>query len=102
MGRLSARKYGTKGRAREYNHNRQVVKIAKTEGGTDDELDFVVGGLRVSVREFELGDSNNGTEVAFNFHAQVPKHRDPAPLGPSHPFGESFIDFVRTSLKCQT
>ena len=102
MGRSSARKYGTKVRAREHNHSRQIVNIAKTESGTDDELDFVVGSLGASVGEFELGGSNNGREMALNFHAQVPEHRNPAPLSPSHPFDENFSNLVRASLECQT
>ena len=89
-------------RAREHDHSGEVVEIAKTEGGTDDEFDFVVGGLGASTGEPELGGSNDGSEVALNLLAQIPEHGDPAPLGPGHPLGEGIGDLVRASLESQT
>ena len=102
MGRSSTRECGTKGRARKHDHSRQIVNIAKTKGGTDDELDFVVGSLRASIGESEAGSGNDGGKVAFDFHAQVPEHRDSAPLGPGHPLGKGVGNIVRPGFEGQT
>lgn len=88
-------------RAREHNHSHHVVHITETEGSTDDEFDFVVGGLGSSVGELKLGSRNNGCEVAFDFLTQIPKYGDPAPLGPGHPFGECIADLIWTSFQGQ-
>ena len=89
-------------RAREHNHSHHVVHITETKGSTDDEFDFVVGGLGSSVGELKLGSSNNGCEVAFDFLTQIPKYGDPAPLGPGHPLGERSGDLIRPGLESQT
>ena len=87
--------------AGEHNHSEKVIDVAETKGSTDDEFDFVVGGLGSSVGELKLGSSNNGCEVAFDFLTQIPKYGDPAPLGPGHPFGECIADLIRSSFQGQ-
>ena len=88
--------------AREHNHSQQIVHIAKTESGTDDEFDFVVGSFRVSVGEPEVCGGSNGREVTLDFLAQIPEDRDSTALSPSHPFSESASDLVRAGFEGQT
>ena len=102
MGRSSTGECGAKGRAGKHDHSRQIVHIAKANGGTDDELDFVVGSLRTSIGESEAGSGNDGGKVALDFHTQVPEHRDSAPLGPGHPLGKGVGNFVRPGFEGQT
>ena len=89
-------------RAGEHNHSHHIVHIAETKGSTDDEFDFIIGGLGAGVGESEPGSGNVSQEVVLNLLAQFPKHRDSAPLGPNHPLGKGAGNLIRTGLKCQT
>ena len=58
-------------------------------------LILLLGYHGVNVEEFESGDGNDSKKVALDFLAQLPEHRDPTPLCPSHSFGESASNLVR-------
>ena len=59
--------------ARKHNHSQQIVHIAETKGGTDDEFDFVIGSLRASVGESEVCGGNNGREEELvDIEVEVP------------------------------
>ena len=102
MGESPTRESRAEFRAREHNHSHHVVHIAESEGGTDDEFDFVVGRLGACVREPEPGGGNDGVKVALNFLAQFPKRRNSAPLCPSHPLAKRTGDFIGPGFERQT
>ena len=102
MGRLSARERWAKCRAGKHDHSCQIVHIAKAKSGANDEFDFVVDSLRVSVGESEAGGNNDGSEVVLNFLAQISKLGDSATLGSGHPLGKSIGNLVRLGFEGQT
>jgi len=68
-----------------YNHSEKVVDVAEAVGSAKDEFDLVVDSFGTSIGEVEHGGSKGSRKEAFDFLAQLPEDRNPAPLGPSHP-----------------
>lgn len=68
--RSSSRECQAKYGAGEHDHNCQIVYIAKTKDGADDEFNFVVGRLRVSAGKSVAGGDNNGYLID-GFHAGI-------------------------------